>query len=168
MTSTPQEWKIMKMNKIKDIMKTDVITLKPDNTLKEAVVKFAENDIHGAPVVDEDNKIIGILTEKDILSELKTKTTKLSLVFPSSHALGMTFQESITENEVRKAFQDVGNTPVSEVMNANVITTGPEDLIAEIAVKMVNKNVHRLPVVQDGELVGFVTRADIIKGLAEV
>ena len=168
MTSTPQEWNTMRMDKIKDIMKTEVITLKPDTTLKEAVVKFAENDIHGAPVVDEDNKIIGILTEKDILSELKTKTTKLSLVFPSSHALGMTFQESITQNEVRKAFKEVGSTPVSEVMETKVITTGPEDLIAEIAVKMVNKSVHRLPVVQGIELVGFVTRADIIKGLADM
>lgn len=158
----------MEMKKVKDIMKTEVIILKPTDTLNEAVKKFAEKDIHGAPVVDEDNKIIGILTEKDILSELKTKTTKLSLVFPSSHALGMTFQESITQQEVREAFKEVGKTPVSEVMNKRVITTAPDDRIVEIAVKMVNENVHRLPVVENGEVVGFITRADIIKGLAEV
>jgi CBS domain-containing protein len=157
----------MEMTKVKDIMKTDVLTLKPTDTLNEAVKKFAEMDIHGAPVVDEENKIIGILTEKDILSELKTKTTKLSLVFPSSHALGMTFQESITKQEVREAFKEVGETPVSEVMNTNVISTSPDDLLVEIAVKMVNENVHRLPVVENGEVVGFITRADIIKGLAE-
>jgi len=158
----------MEMMKVKDIMKTEVITLKPTDTLNEAVKKFAEKDIHGAPVVDDENKIIGILTEKDILSELKTKTTKLSLIFPSSHALGMTFQESITQQEVREAFKEVGETKVDEVMKKNVITTAPDDLIVEIAVKMVNENVHRLPVVDDGEVVGFITRADIIKGLAEV
>jgi CBS domain-containing protein len=158
----------MEMTKVKDIMKTEVIVLKPSDTLNEAVRKFAEKDIHGAPVVNEENKIIGILTEKDILKELKTKTTKLSLVFPSSHALGMTFQEEITKQEVREAFKEVGETPVSEVMNERVITTGPEVPLVEIAVRMVNENVHRLPVVDNDEVVGFITRADIIKGLADI
>ena len=156
----------MKMEKIKDIMQKEVVTLKPDDTLKQAVVVFAESDIHGAPVVNEDNEMVGILTERDILSELKTYTTKLSLVFPSSHALGLTFQESISQKKVREAFKEVGGILVSEAMQERVVTTTSEEPITEIAVKMVNENVHRLPVVDNGKLVGFITRADIIKGLA--
>lgn len=152
--------------KIEAIMVQDVVTLYADETLKEATDLFAKHGISGVPVIDKTRKVIGILTEADILRELKTKTRQISMVFPSSHALGMTFKESITYKEVQDAFKEVGGTTVSEAMQNEVVTAAPEDSVAEVAHKMVTHKVNRIPVVEkDGVLVGIVTRGDIIKGL---
>ena len=95
--------------KIEDIMNIEVLTLKADNTISDAVKFFSDNKIGGAPIVDDENRLLGILSEIDIIKLLKTKTTKLEMVFPSSHSLGLTFQESIEYKEIQEAFAELGH-----------------------------------------------------------
>ena len=150
---------------IKEIMNKEVLSLKPDDDLKTAVKFFSENKIGGAPVVNGDNSLLGILSEIDVIKTLKTKTTKLEMVFPSSHSLGLSFQESIVYKEIQDAFKDIGEMEVRDIMTTDVITAGPNQLIEEVAPELLKENVKRVPIVEDGKVVGIITRRDIIKGL---
>ena len=157
----------MPQRKIKGIMTKDVITASPEDSIKEVVRKLSKNGIGGLPVIDEEKKVLGIVTETDILKALKTKSTKLSLVFPSSHALGMTFQETSDFRELKDAMNEVKNLHVNQIMSKDVITVTPEATIAEVASIMAQNNINRIPVVKNNKLVGIVTRGDIIKGLSK-
>jgi CBS domain-containing protein len=150
---------------IKEIMTKNVLTLNPDDTLAEAVKFFSKNKIGGAPVVDNDNKLMGIVTESDIIKVLKTKTTRLEMVFPSSHSLGLTFQESIVYKEIQDAFEDIGQMTIGEIMTKKVISSTPNQPLEEIAPSLLKDHVKRIPIVDEGQVVGIVTRRDIIKGL---
>jgi CBS domain-containing protein len=152
---------------ISKIMNKDVMVLNPDDTLKEAVEFFAKNKIGGAPVIDKEKKLLGILSEIDIIKTLKEKTTKLSMIFPSSHSLGLTFQESIEYKEIQEAFKDLGGVKVSEIMTKDIITAKPGQDIEDVAPNLLQDNVKRVPIVEEGKLVGIITRRDIIKGLIE-
>jgi CBS domain-containing protein len=150
---------------IRDIMKKDVLTLKPDQTIAEAVKFLSENMIGGAPVVDKENRLLGILSEVDIIKTLKTKTTKLSMVFPSSHSLGLTFQESIVFKEIQDAFEEIGHMEVRDIMTSDIITAGPDQTLEEVAPNLLKEHVKRVPILEDDRVIGIITRRDIIKGL---
>jgi CBS domain-containing protein len=154
--------------KVKEIMSTNVITLKSTDTIKDSVKVLVHNNISGAPVVDQNGKVIGILSETDIIGALKTQTKELAMIFPSSHALGMTFEERITRREVQDAFRDVGNKPIMEVMSRNPITTTIDALVEDVAPIMIKSNINRVPVIENDKLVGIVTRRDIINGLIKI
>jgi len=151
--------------KIKEIMNREVRTVHPDTSLAELARLFAETGIHGAPVVDAENRLIGIVTESDVLNATKTKYVKYNLVYPSIHQFGMEFKEGVAYEELAKAFDEVKHVPVSQVMTRKVVTAGPEDLVEDIAPMMVQKKINRIPIVEKGKVVGIVTRSDILRGL---
>ncbi len=148
-------------------MTKKVITAKPGDLIKDIVHRLAEYEISGLPVVDTSNKVIGMISEKDILKALKTESRTLSMVFPSSHALGMTFEESVDYRELKEAMKEMQNSPIEKIMNKNVITVKVNTTIAEVASIMIQNNVNRLPVVKDNKLIGIITRGDIILGLSK-
>ncbi len=149
----------------KDIMTKDVVVLKPNETIKEATQKFAEHNISGSPVVDKNNKIIGILSESDILAALKTHYKELKMVYPSMTLIGVSFIELSKQKELFEAFKEVGSTPISDVMQKAVHSTA-SDAPVEAVIKIMNENnVNRIPVVDNKKLKGIITRGDIIKGL---
>ena len=157
----------MPTRSIEKIMTKKVITAKPGDLIKDIVHRLAEYEISGLPVVDTSNKVIGMISEKDILKALKTESRTLSMVFPSSHALGMTFEESVDYRELKEAMKEMQNSPIEKIMNKNVITVKVNTTIAEVASIMIQNNVNRLPVVKDNKLIGIITRGDIILGLSK-
>ncbi|MEM3916478.1 MAG: CBS domain-containing protein [Candidatus Nitrosocaldus sp.] len=117
---------------MKDIMIRDVVTISPDKTAQEAARLMAEHGIGSVVVMDSD-KVVGIVTERDLVRKVCAKD------IPSS----------------RVRIQDVMSTPI--------ITAEP-DLPIEAAVqRMFNNKIRRLPVVENGKLVGIVTISDIAK-----
>ncbi len=117
---------------LKDIMVRDVVTISPDKTAQEAARLMAEHGIGSVVVMDSD-KVVGIVTERDLVRKVCAKD------IPSS----------------RVRIQDVMSTP---------IITGEPDLPIEAAVqRMFNNKIRRLPVVENGKLVGIVTISDIAK-----
>lgn len=150
---------------IEDIMNKDVLTLKPSDTISDAVKLFSKNKIGGAPVVDENNNLLGILSEIDIIKTLKTKTTRLSMIFPSSHSLGLTFQESIVFKEIQDAFDEISHMEVKDIMTTDVITAELNHIVEEVAPTLLKEDVKRVPIIKDGKVVGIITRRDIIRGL---
>jgi CBS domain-containing protein len=158
----------MVKTKVKKIMNKDVITAKSKDLVKNIIKVLAEHDISGMPVVDEDKKVIGMISEKDVLRALKTESRTLSMVFPSSHALGMTFHEEINYRELKESMKEIGKCKVEKIMNTKITSVDENATIAEVASIMTRNNVNRVPVLKNDKLIGIVTRGDIILGLSKV
>ena len=153
------------MLKVSEVMTKPVLTVAPETTVKDAAALLAEKNISGLPVVDG-QKVIGIFSEADVLRSLKTTKKDMRLIYPSVSSLGIAFQEEVTQREILEAYEEIGNMPVRDVMSKNVVTVSPELTVNEAIVKMVQRGINRLPVVDKNSLVGIITRADVIRGLA--
>ena len=158
----------MPTRQIKDIMTKVVVTASPKDFIIDVVKKLSKLNISGIPVVDKDNKVIGMVSETDILQALNLESKTLSWIFPSSHALGMTFEESINNRELKDALKDLKNKLIEDIMNKNVISVEEKSTIGEVSNLMAKNNVNRVPVIRDGKLIGIVSRGDIIHGIAKL
>lgn len=148
--------------KVKDIMSTNVLTVSKDTSVEEIAGILVKNNISGVPVVDEENRVIGIVTEKDLLyKDIKPR-------FPAMVEIlgGMMFLSGVKEynTELKKLVA----TKAEELMTKRVITIDPDSTIEKAAGIMVNKNINRIPVVdEDNHLLGIISRADIIRYMAK-
>ena len=155
--------------KVNDIMTRKPIVVRTKETLNDTVDKLIKNNITGAPVVDDNDEIAGIITDADILAVLKEQTRNLKLMLPSLPLMNITFVEVRKENgDIQQKIKKILDTPVEEIMITNVITTTPEDDVMEALHLMVKNDVTRLPVIKDKKVVGILTRSDIIRGLARI
>jgi CBS domain-containing protein len=154
------------MVKVREVMSTPVMSIPPETLVKDAAAMLAEKNVSGVPVVEND-RVVGVFTEIDVLRSIKTTKKDLRLVFPSISSLGIAFQEEVTQREILEAYEEVGNTPVRDVMSKDVVTVDPDITVNEAIVMMVERKIQRLPVVEKKKLVGIVTRGDIIRGLAK-
>jgi CBS domain-containing protein len=138
--------------KVKDVMATAVRTIRADASLKEAAGLMAELGISGLPVVAAGGRIIGVLSEADILFKETTPAAKEGF-------FDRLFSLPLPELEAKLAARTVG-----ESMTAPAVTIGPNRPLTEAANTMVDQGVKRLPVVDEsGTLVGIVTRADLVR-----
>lgn len=154
--------------KIDSVMTKDVVTLLQEDTIRSASLKMAEKNISGAPVLNGDGKLIGMLSEADVLRSLKTTKKTLQMVFPSLSSIGVSFREQLTEKEALEAYQDVENMTVKELMTLDVVTVSSDDELRDAISQMVAKGINRLPVVDKmGKVVGIITRGDILRGIAQ-
>jgi len=154
--------------KIESVMTKDVVTLLQEDTIRSASLKMAEKGISGAPVINGDGKLIGMLSEADVLRSLKTTKKTLQMVFPSLSSIGVSFREQLTEKEALEAYQDVENMTVKELMTLDVVTVSSDNELRDAISQMVAKGINRLPVVDKmGKVVGIITRGDILRGIAQ-
>jgi CBS domain-containing protein len=147
------------MRKAKDIMTTDVITVKQDTTIEELARILMKYQINGTPVVDDNGNLKGIVTENDLIS----KNSRLHIptilrLFDAFIPLGT----SRLEVEIKK----MAASTVGEICTRNVITIDDETPVEDIATIMTEKKIHLLPVLKEGKLVGIIGKKDIIKGIA--
>lgn len=147
------------MLRAKDIMTEDVITVSPSMTIEELARVLMKNQISGAPVVDEDGSLIGIVTENDLITKNKRLHIPTILrLFDAFIPLGT----SRLEKEIKK----MTATTVGEVCTKKVITVEPETPLEEIATIMTEKKIHLIPVLEEGKIVGIIGKRDIIKSAA--
>jgi len=124
---------------------------------------LARHKISGAPVVDGDGVLIGILTEADILRAVSSSADKVKMVYPSLHTMGVFFEMSRGEVEIMKAFEEQAHTVVGDCMTKKVLTCHPDDDLNDVARQLYQRNINRIPVVDpDDRVVGIVTRGDIV------
>jgi len=147
---------------VRDLMTTQVLTIKGTDTLKQATVQFALHNVSGAPVVDEDGHLIGIISETDVLELVMKYQDKLSIDHPSLHMLEAPMDETAVDEDIRKATEAISATLVKNIMTRTVLTTNPDALIVDVIEGMISKNVNRVPVIEKGVLVGIISRGDII------
>ena len=141
------ETKLPEQLAVRDVMSDQPRTVAPDMPLTDAARTLARTGLGALPVVDEDHRVIGMVTEREIIR----------------HLLKM---QAFTGPDARAAAPSgVGSRTVRDAMTRQVLCVAPEQPIAEVASLMSNKEVDRVPVVRDGRLVGFLTRGDIVRKL---
>lgn len=143
---------------VRDVMTTDVVTFHVDDDVRTAMQTLVDRGVDGGPVVDDDGSVVGVLTTGDLI------VRQSRLHFPSVIVfLGASF-----EIGRRRDFDDdlekVLGSSVREVMNEPAITCRSDTTLEEAATLMHDHRVARLPVVDDGRLVGIVSRVDLLRG----
>jgi len=144
----------------KDIMTTNVITVRKDTSVNELAEVLWKNKISGAPVLDYEGKVISVVTESDLIDQNK----KVHIPTMISILDSVIFLESSkkTEKEIKKM---AGNT-VQDICAMDLVSVTEDVGLDEIATIMSEKKVHTLPVMKDGELVGIIGKSDIIRSMA--
>ncbi len=152
---------------VDDIMTKAVKFLNPDQTISDAVTELAKHGISGAPVVDKNDQLVGIVTENDIINALKNTGKRLEMVYPSLSMVSVSFIEKMDEKETMEAFKEIANTKVNNIMTKAVTTVQSGSNLALVVNFIILKGVNRIPVMDGGKVIGIVSRADIIHGLAK-
>ncbi len=153
-----------------DVMTRDVLTLAPDMTLEQAAERLVQRGVSGAPVVDAHGRLVGILSESDILRQLKRIAEEtLGKRYLTSRVHSLDLLAFLGEREhaaVENVYRQLRSAKVSEVMTAHVHGVAPTDSLEAVAAAMIDHDVNRLPVVDAGRVVGIITRADLARVLA--
>ena len=150
----------MNEKKAKDIMTTDVILAKKGDTISEVANVLISGKIGGLPVVDEDNKVVGIISETDIIKkEKKAHSTPFINVLE-----GIIFLDDI--NKMEKDLKEIAAYKVEDLMSTNIVKVHEDDTFDNIANIMIKKSVNRVPVVdKENRLKGIICRYDIIRAM---
>lgn len=143
----------------KAIMSTDVISVFCQTSVAELAELLTTHHINGVPVVDEAGKLIAVVTESDLIDQSKklhipTVITILDSVFYLENPDRM-------EDEMKK----IAGTKVGDICSGPPKTVSPDTQLDEIATIMAESNIHTLPVLDEGKLVGVIGKKDIIKTL---
>ena len=153
-----------------DVMTRDVLTLSPEMSLERAAERLIERGVSGAPVVDKRGRLVGILSESDILRQLqRIAEDMLGKQFLMSRVHSLDLLAILGERQravVETVYHRLRASKVSEVMTARVHGVSPTDTLEAVAAAMIEHDVNRLPVVDAGRIVGIITRADLARVLA--
>jgi CBS domain-containing protein len=132
---------------VRDVMTDHPRTVLADTPLKEAARTMVRAGLGALPVIDDERRVVGMVSEREVIRHLLT-----TQVFSGA--------------DVRSMLSPLaGPRTVRDVMTRQVMCVAPEQPIAEVASLMSNKDVDRVPVVREGQLVGFLTRGDIVRKL---
>lgn len=140
--------------KVSEVMTADVVAVNVEADIGEAVALLSGSNVSGLPVTDNENHVVGVITEADILSVMGMKR-------------GHTFKDIVARLLGEPVPGNKAGNTVKQVMSSPAITTTPEARILEVAEILEERRVKRLPVVDAaGILIGIISRADIVKAVA--
>jgi len=122
---------------VEQMMNKNVLTLNPSNTIKEAVSILREKKIRHIPIVNEQGKVVGVVTDRDI-------------------------KEAAPSNLLDGQNQELVETPLKEIMTKNPVLGHPLDFVEEVATIFYDQQIGCLPIVSGGKLVGIVTETDLL------
>ncbi len=145
------------MQKAADIMYSAVVTATPDHTVQEAAGLMVENGISGLPVVDKSGKLVGIVSESDLMRHAEAGT---------DHHRSWWLRALMGRDGLAREFVKENAQRVSDVMSKNVITATPETPVRELAETLEQNGIKRLPIISGGKVVGIVSRANLLRALA--
>ncbi len=149
------------MLRASDIMSSQVITVNENDTVRELAEIFLNRKINGAPVVNDNNKVIGIVTESDLV--FKNKRVHIPTAVAILDAFIFLESPEKTEKELKK----IAGSKVADICSHEVLTVTPETELEELATLMAEKKIHTLPVMENDKLVGVIGKSDIIRTIAQ-
>jgi len=130
---------MLKSIKVRDYMTTKLITFRPEEEIFEAIGVLQSSRISGAPVIDSNGQLVGMLTEGDCLTAI-----------------------------IKDLYYTEAGGKVVDFMSTEISTISPEDDIIDIAVEFQKQKRKRFPVLEDGELVGQISQRDILRAVLEI
>ncbi|MBB6177142.1 acetoin utilization protein AcuB [Anoxybacillus tengchongensis] len=128
---------------VEQMMKTDVIALKPSNTIADALNIVKQKNIRHLPIVDDEYRVVGIVTDRDL------RDARPSIFHANEHL-----------EDLQK--------PLSTIMKTNVITGHPLDFVEEVAALFYEHRISCMPIVQKNKLVGIITESDLLYTLVQL
>jgi CBS domain-containing protein len=144
-----------------DVMTTEVITVDPDTSVQALAALLSERGISGVPVVDADNRVVGIVGEGDLLHRVETGTEGRAKR-PRSWWL----DPIASDRELARDYVKSHARTVKDVVTRDVVSVSDTTELADIAMLLEARQIKRVPVVRDGKLVGIVSRANLVRALA--
>jgi CBS domain-containing protein len=150
------------MNKtVADVMTSNPVVVTPQTSLKQAIEILAEQKISGLPVIDDTGKLVGVISETDLMWQETGVETPPYIMFLDSVIYLQ--NPARHEKEIHKA---LGET-VADVMSDRVVTIKPNKSVKEAARLMHDKKIRRLPVIDaERQVIGIITQGDIIRMMA--
>jgi len=145
--------------KIREIMTKDVIGVKPADSAQDALNLLFKMEISGLPVMDEQQKLVGMFTEKSVIS----------YILPSYVDRVGRFIYEDNPKATKRKLKELNTIKVNQLMRKEVVTLTEGASLSEAARIMLTRNVRRVPVVDDaGKVSGIVARCDILKAITEL
>ncbi len=147
--------------KANEFMTKNVITCNESQTVSDAAKIMSENGFSVMPIVNNSGDLIGIVTESDFVGkdvDIPHALVSLKRVLGENHYHG----------DIEKIYSRAKNRQLSEVMSKPPITVDPESTLNAVVERMAAKNLKRIPVVENGKIVGIITRKDLIKAFNQM
>ena len=142
----------------RDLMTASVVTIQPDATVGEAAQLMLERNISCLPVVDEQDHLVGILTHTDFGLHPK--------YHPLAENVYSLLGAAMTPQHIEEVSRKVSSKLVKDVMRHPVVTVQEDASMAAVTKLMLRREIHRLPVLRDSQLVGIITNHDFLKLIA--
>ncbi len=139
---------------VKEIMNTDVKSVKPDSAVRDVAMVMCLQKISGMPVIDDDNNLVGIISEKDVLQHM----------FPDMDE-SMTMDSKPDFEEMEKRYNETLGMRVSELMTKTVATVSADIPVLKAASMMWLRRIRRIPVTEGTKLVGIVSIGDVHRAI---
>ena len=147
---------------VRDLMVTEVLTFRPADNVQDAMRALVLRDIDGAPVLDDDGRVVGVLSTADLIVEESRIPLPAVITL-----LGAVLELPSSKRRYEETLEKALGATVGEVMaDDDVVTVGPDDTLETAATVMHDRDVSRLPIVdEDGVLVGLLARGDIVRAI---
>lgn len=154
--------------KVADVMQRKVLTIAPGKSLPELERALLRSRVSAMPVVERSGKMVGIVSRSDVVRQLCLERSL-------GEAMAEVYRDQTDERFVEKSRRDVAQAIgqrmeqlcVRDVMIRDVVTVPPDLSVVKAAQLMMERRIHRLPVVEDGKLVGIVSSLDFTRIVAE-
>ena len=145
--------------KVKDFMIKDVISVHPDATIKEVMKTFVDKKIGGLPIVNDEGKLTGIITDGDILRAIKPIDRHIQDYFNL-----ITY---IQEQNMESRLSELADLAIVKIAKTRgIVTVSPEDEMQQVVVILAKHHFKKLPVIdKDNKVVGVISRGDAIRNI---
>ena len=139
--------------RVKDVMTTKVVRVSPDNSVRQAARLMFDNNVSGVPVVDDEGRLLGIISEGDLM-----RRTELCSGATAS-------QPGLAADDIAAAYVKRCSWRVGDAMTADPVTIDEDASVARVAKILQERGIKRVPVTRNGELVGIVSRRDLLQAI---
>ena len=149
------------MLQARDIMTKEVITVSPETTVLDLAQLLADHKINGAPVVDSQGRLVGVVTQNNLIDRAKK--------FELPHVISILDAHFYLErpSTFKKNLEKLMGNLVADIMTAPPVTISEDVEVDEIATIMARRRIHTLPVLQGDKIIGIIGKIDIIRALSQ-
>lgn len=148
---------------VRDLMKTDVLTVSPDVNMPDLQRIFVKSRFGAVPVLDRQHRLVGIVSRSDVVRKFSLEQSLAELADADFDSiLGVEDDDDAVESIGAAVGRRLAKVHARDIMIKEVETIGPDESLSEAAARMVKRRIHRLPVLEDGILVGIVSAFDFM------